>query len=616
MKKQLIIFFLLTVTANCMLFGQDLSIEWQNTIGSTSHDYLRDGMQTADGGFIFAGTKYGNYWIVKTDATGETEWDKTIIGNFTDELTSIQQTIDGGYIVGGYSTSGIDDDKTEANYGFQDYWILKLNATGDIEWQNSIGGSQGDFLYSVRQTTDGGYIVGGSSESGITGDKTEISIGNDIWLVKLNSTGTIVWQNTITGNADDYLGALESTPDGGCVLVSTSNSNATYDKTEAAYGDNLWVLKIDATGNIQWQNTLNAGGDGHGGAIKLTSDGGYIVGGYADEGTTVDKTEYGEGGYDYWIVKLNSLGVRIWDNTIGGSGDDWLYDINQTSDGGYFVGGFSNSEISGDKSEPRIPALDIFVIYYDYWSLKLDGTGTIKWQNTIGGNEDDKLFVNFQTTDGGFLMAGYSSSEISGDKTEGASLNSYDFWIVKLFPDPCSLLTEICNGFDDNCNLLTDDADPAIIGQPTWYADADLDGYGDPLVNATACNAPPGMINNNGDCNDADAGIHPGVTELYNATDDNCDGLIDNVTPIVSLQNTIGGTSNDYFKVLKPTSDGGYILGGKSYSDISIDKNEESVNFDYWVVKIDAALNIEWQNTISGNFEDELTCIDQTSDGG
>ena len=165
----------------------------------------------------------------------EIEWQNTIGGNNNDYLQSIQQTTDGGYILGGFSYSDSSGDKTEALLGNDDYWVVKLNRASDIEWQNTIGGSSYDELYSVRQTSDGGYILGGRSYSGISGDKTEASSGGwDYWAVKLNSTGDIEWQNAIGGSGDDNLWSAEQTTDGGYILGGYSTSGISGDKTEAS----------------------------------------------------------------------------------------------------------------------------------------------------------------------------------------------------------------------------------------------------------------------------------------------------------------------------------------------------------------------------------------------
>jgi hypothetical protein len=234
--------------------------------------------------------------------------------------------------------------------------VVKLSATGTIEWQNTIGGSSADYLQSIQQTTDGGYILGGYSASGISGDKTEASQGYDYWVVKLTTTGTIEWQNTIGGNYDDQLQSIQQTIDGGYILGGSSQSGISGDKTEASQGSvDYWVVKLTTTGTIEWQNTIGGSSTDYLQSIKQTTDGGYILGGYSNSDISGDKTEASQGIYDYWVVKLSTTGTIEWQNTIGGYYDDQLQSIQQTTDGGYILGGYSNSDISGDKnrSKPR-----------------------------------------------------------------------------------------------------------------------------------------------------------------------------------------------------------------------------------------------------------------------
>jgi len=230
---------------------------------------------------------------------------------------------------------------------------VKLDSTGNIQWQNTIGGSGYDQLYSIQQTSDGGYILGGYSNSGISGDKTESSQGDyDYWVVKLDAIGNIQWQTTIGGNDADWLYSVQQTTDGGYILGGYSLSDISGDKTEGTQGGNdYWVVKLDASGNIQWQNTIGGNNDDNLSSIQQTTDGGYILGGYSYSDISGDKTENSQGSDDYWVVKLNASGNIQWQNTIGGSGYDQLYSIQQTSDGGYILGGYSESNISGDKTE-------------------------------------------------------------------------------------------------------------------------------------------------------------------------------------------------------------------------------------------------------------------------
>ncbi|MBK6484947.1 MAG: T9SS type A sorting domain-containing protein [Chitinophagaceae bacterium] len=485
-------------------------IQWQNTIGGSGFDYLYSIQQTSDGGYILGGSSSSyisgdkseaslggsDYWVVKLDATGAIQWQNVIGGSGSDDLVSIQQTSDGGYILGGYSYSDISGDKTEASLGSLDYWVVKLDATGAIQWQNTIGGSNYDQLSSIQQTSDGGYILSGYSSSGISGDKTEAYQGGfDYWVVKLDATGAIQWQNTIGGSDYDVLYSIQQTSDGGYILGGYSDSGISGDKTEASKGgEDYWVVKLDAAGAIQWQNTI--GGfynDYFLGSIQQTSDGGYILGGDSESGNSGDKTEASKGGADYWVVKLDAAGAIQWQNTIGGSSHDRLYSIQQTSDGGYILGGWSQSGISGDKTEALLGG-------NDYWVVKLNGNGVIKWQNTIGGSSIDDLYSIQQTSDGGYILGGRSESGISGDKTEVLQGGiAYDYWVVKLYSE---------------CYQV-------------FYADADGDGYGNAAV--SNCSKLPGYVTNSTDCNDANAAIYPSACDAGNANgiDDNCDGLID-----------------------------------------------------------------------------------------
>ena len=224
----------------------------------------------------------------------------------------------------------------------------------------------------------------------------------------------IEWQNTIGGNGHDQLRAVRQTGDGGCILGGASVSNISGDKTENSNGDyDYWIVKTDAAGNIQWQNSIGGSGYDYLIAIEQTNDMGYILGGFSSSDSSGDKAENNWDTssitYDYWIVKTDSLGNIQWQNNIGGNGVDQLSSIQQTADGGYILGGFSNSNISGDKAENCLGP-------WDYWIVKTDSLGNIQWQNTIGGNGVDDLESIKQTADGGYILSGVSGSGISGDK--------------------------------------------------------------------------------------------------------------------------------------------------------------------------------------------------------
>lgn len=436
-----IIIFVLVFLFNSSVKTYSQEIEWQNAIGGNSTDYFRSISQTADKGYICGGFSfspisgdktentnggYSDYWILKLDSIGMIQWQNTIGGSNNDELSVVLQTSDGGYFCAGNSRSDASGDKTEDNIGLDNYWVLKLDASGNILWDNTIGGNSMDLLRAAVSTDDGGFILGGTSSSNISGDKTENGFGSgDYWIVKLNFSGNIVWQKTIGGSDFDYLYSLSITSDGGVVCGGVSNSDSSGNKTENNIGANdYWVVKLDSLGNIEWQNTIGGTDNDYMTSVSQTKDGGYICGGYSISGIGGDKKEMNYGGYDYWVMKLDSFGNIVWQNSIGGNLADELTSISPNIDGGFICGGSSESGISFDKKENSQGNKD-------YWIVKLDSVGHMQWQNTIGGSFNDVLNSLQPTIDEGFICGGSSLSGMTGDKTENSN-GTNDYWVVKI----------------------------------------------------------------------------------------------------------------------------------------------------------------------------------------
>lgn len=436
------------ITLFALFFGtlttlaQDPAILWQKTIGGSNTDFSTAFEATTDGGYILGGYSTSNIsgektensngqidiWIVKVDDSGNIQWQNTIGGAGDDYLISMQQTSDGGYIVGAGSDSNISGDKTENSRGGLDYWLLKLDASGNITWQKTYGGNQPEFDTYIVETADGGYFVGGYSDSDVNGDKTDPTNGQrDFWALKLDSSGNLVWQNSIGGSLVDRPQAAFQTTDGGFIIGGFSNSPSSGDKTENNRGGNdYWIVKLDASGTLQWNRTFGGNdSDVFRDMIQL-ADGGYLVGGYSKSNISGDKTENSQGDYDAWILKLDSSGNMLWQNTIGGSGIDYPRDVIQLSDGTFMVACWSNSNISGDKTQNSNGG-------YDYWLLKLNSAGGIISQNSIGGSADESGSYILPTTDGNFAMFCSSDSNISGDKSEN-SRGLDDYWIFKTTP--------------------------------------------------------------------------------------------------------------------------------------------------------------------------------------
>ncbi|KXO00447.1 hypothetical protein LS48_03275 [Aequorivita aquimaris] len=425
-------FFVFTIQA------QDPNILWQRTIGGSGDETLYSIKQTPDGGYIVGGASgsdisgdktdasngFFDIWIVKTDADGNIEWQNSIGGNALDDLHSIELTPDGGFIACGESTSDISGDKSENSRGLDDYWIVKLDASGNVEWDKTIGGSDSESFPQIRVSNDS-YLISGDSWSNISGDKTENAIGeDDYWLLKLDLSGNIIWQKTIGGSSYDSFSTMALTHDGGCILGGYSDSNISGNKTENSKGGfDFWIVKLDSSGDIVWDKTIGGSGTDVLNSIVQTLDNGFLLSGRSSSDISGDKTENSEGESDFWIVKLASNGTIEWQNTIGGNDIDQAYSANQTSDSGYIIGGFSRSTISGDKTENGQGN-------FDCWLVKINNVGIIEWQNTIGGSEIDGITSVMQSSDGSYILGGNSQSNISGDKSEN-SRGEQDYWIIK-----------------------------------------------------------------------------------------------------------------------------------------------------------------------------------------
>jgi len=411
------------------------TIEWQKTYGGSYFDQAYSIEQTMDGGYIVAGNTgstdgnvFGNhggfdFWVLKLDNIGTIQWKKALGGSNHDWPSDIHQTLDGGYIVCGYTISNNYD--VSGNHGEVDGWVVKLNATGNIEWQRALGGSADDEAWSVQQTLDGGYIVAGRSESS-DGDVSSNQGGFDFWVVKLSSLGVTEWEKSLGGTNVDGAVSVKQTLDGGYIVTGET---ASYDGDITDNHGNIdyWVVKLSNTGAIEWQKTYGGYGADVPTEIQLTRDGGYVIVGFSGSNNSGDVTGY-HGFLDFWVVKLNNTGDIQWQKALGGTGLDWGRSIVQTTQGGFIVFGTTES-MDGDVLDNDGG--------HEAWALGLNETGDIIWQKTLGGTKADEGNSIQQTSDNGFILAGYAWSN-DGDLT-GQTIQGYnDFWIVKLSPETIS----------------------------------------------------------------------------------------------------------------------------------------------------------------------------------
>lgn len=360
--------------------------QWDARYGGTSVDQLTCLQQTKDGGYILGGISFSgiggdktkaskgssDYWIVKINAKGKKQWDADFGGTSIDELHSIVQTSDGGYILGGASFSNISGDKTQNSKGGKDFWIVKIDSNGVKQWDADFGGNLFEELFTIQQSKDGGYIMGGYSLSGVNGDKTDPSRGRyDYWVVKTDAAGVKQWDAGYGGSDDDWLTQIRQTNEGGYIIGGWSWSGNSGDKTQPTKGDNdYWIIKIDKNGVRQWDADFGGSSNDYLNPIEQTADGGYILGGYSSSPISGDKTQATQGGTDYWMVKTDANGKKQWDADFGGNDFDFLYDLKQTKDGGYVLGGYSASNTSGDKTQDS-KGLN------DYWIVKTNADGSL-----------------------------------------------------------------------------------------------------------------------------------------------------------------------------------------------------------------------------------------------
>lgn len=319
--------------------------------------------QTSDGGFIVTGSiavpgSSYDVWVLKLNSSGAIQWQKTYGGINQDDGSWIEQTNDGGYIVVG--------DTQSFGAGTNDVWILKLDQAGDVQWQKTLGASGAEYGFSVKQTPDDGYIISALTFS---------FPSYDFWIIRLDSSGNVVWQKTYGGTNDDLVYSVNLTSDDGFIVSGATDSFGTglYD---------IWVLKIDSTGAIQWQKTYGAANTDEYSLFgtQETMDGGFIlVGGSSNQ---QDQSQI-------IVLKLNSNGQIQWQNSYSETGSEGASSIAQTIDGGYIVAGQTGRLGTGA-----------------YWLLKLDSSGNISWQKAYQGDHFQRLTSVAQTSDGGFVVSG------------------------------------------------------------------------------------------------------------------------------------------------------------------------------------------------------------------
>ena len=383
---------------------------WEMTYGGTGYDSSESVQQTLDGGYISAGltSSYGagtqDVYLVKTDASGTLMWEKTFGGVAGDQAWSVQQTSDGGFIIGGETFSFGSNAQV---------YLIKTDAGGSLLWEQNYGGIGYDLGFCVRQTIDGGFIITGETNSFGAGSK-------DAYLIKTDASGSMVWSKTYGGSGVEVAESVIQTSDGGYIITGWTTS----------YGAGLYdafLIKTDSSGTQQWFKPYGGAEYEIGFSVRQTSDGGYV--------TVGETSSFGYGDNDVYLLKTDSAGNEQWYNTYGGTAQDWGFEVEQTADDGFIITGFTSSGSSG---------LD------DVYVVKTDSAGMMQWQQLHGGGGQDEGNSIGLTSDGGCIVSGINTSWGAG---------TYDAYLIKIdgiIPTATSTPTMLETGTITPIHSITD----------------------------------------------------------------------------------------------------------------------------------------------------------------
>lgn len=403
----------------------DLSPEIESivTLGGIKNESAKSVIKTQDGGYAIVGYTQSmdgdvegksnesfDYWFLKFNASKELEWQKTYGGSADDRANSVIQTNDGGYAVVGKSKSG-DGDVLE-NAGYDDFWITKLDINGSVSWVQSFGYSGSDVPYSIIQTNDQGYLLSGVldvSASNGQGDRlTNIQgrhAGGDYWIIKLSSSGVKEWSNYYGGTFTDTAYSAIQTNDNGYIIVGSSDSTD-VDISNNKGNYDFWIIKISELGTLIWEKSFGGDQVDEARSISQMADGNYLV--IGDTRSSNIDVSQNNGAADVWIIKISPEGSLIWEKTLGGSSFDVGRSISKTQDDGFLIAGNSRSSDG---------VLDINNGQNDALVMKINNSGYLEWQKTIGGTEVDFFNGVEELIDGSIVAVGDSSSS-NGDIIE------------------------------------------------------------------------------------------------------------------------------------------------------------------------------------------------------
>ena len=408
----------LALIVSCSKDDDPISVETEilaevSTFGGSKNESGESVIATTDGGYAILGFTQSmdgdvtgkqndsyDYWVLKFNSESELEWQKTYGGSGGDKGFDIIQTQDGGYALIGSSFS--NDQDVSQNNGAEDFWLVKLDASGALSWEKSFGYAGIDSGFSVIQTNDGGYFITGVLDVTLSGgagnSKGVLHAGGDYWGLKLSATGAIEWSKYYGGFFTDTPYSAVQTDDNGFILVGSSDSVDTDISNNIGDYD-FWVVKISEFGNLEWEKSFGGTEIDEARAIIKIPDGNYVIAG--DTRSFNTDVSSNNGLADVWIIKITPNGTLLWENTIGGSSFDVARDITITQDGGFLLSGSSRSS-DGDITRNN-GQNDALVV-------KVNSQGQLEWHKTIGGNNIDFAYGVAELSNKTIIVVGESSS--------------------------------------------------------------------------------------------------------------------------------------------------------------------------------------------------------------
>lgn len=403
------------------------------TFGGSLNEVAQSVVATSDGGFAVLGYAQSNdgdvadktddsfdFWLLKFDASANLEWSKTYGGSGDDRGRSLIQTQDGGFLLLGYTSSS--DGDVSSNNGSRDIWLVKTDNQGNLSWEQSYGFSGADEGNHLIPTSDGHFLLTGiidvtaSGGDGIFGRNATRHAGGDYWTLKVTQMGDLVWSRYYGGSFTDTSNGVVETTNQEFIIAGSSDSND-VDITNNKGTYDFWLVKAGTGGDLVWEQSYGGTQIDEARGIVSAGDGNYVVVG--DTRSSDTDVSLNNGAADLWIVKISETGTILWNQSIGGTNFDVPRSINPTSDGGFVIAGSSRSSDGAVASNQG---------QNDAWVVKVSNSGQLISEKTFGGSEIDFAYEAVQLLDGSIVLIGESSSS-DGDIMENKGFT--DLFIIK-----------------------------------------------------------------------------------------------------------------------------------------------------------------------------------------